>query len=98
MVIKIYDHEYEVKYCLRSMFIMEEITGKPFKVETLLDSYIFCYSCIMAGNTGASLEFDAFIDYCEDHPEVLAEFSEFMVHEVNKREMMPGKKKVKESL
>ena len=39
---------YEFKYSLRSMFVWEEITGKPFEVKTLLDTYILAYACIIS--------------------------------------------------
>lgn len=83
---------YEFKYSLRSCFIFEEITGKPFEVNTLLDTYILAYACIIANPENPSLDFNEFLDSCDEHPEVIEEFNKFMTNELNKRELL--KKKV----
>ena len=56
--------EYAVKYTIRALFIFEQITGKPFKIETLLDNYIFFYSMLLASNKDNVnvLQWDDFID------------------------------------
>ena len=83
---------YEFKYSLRSCFIFEEITGKPFEVKTLLDTYILAYACIISNPENPSLEFNDFINYCDEHPEVIEEFNKFMSDEMKKKELK--KKKV----
>ena len=84
--------KYNLKYSLRSMFAFEEITGKPFEVKTLLDTYILAYACIISNPENPSLEFNDFINYCDEHPEVIEEFNKFMSDEMKKRELL--KKKV----
>ena len=54
--------EYAVKYTIRALFLFEQITGKPFKIETLLDNYIFFYSMLLASNKENVLQWDDFID------------------------------------
>lgn len=54
--------EYAVKYTIRALFIFEQITNKPFKIETLLDNYIFFYSMLLASNRDNVLQWDDFID------------------------------------
>ena len=83
---------YEFKYSLRSMFVWEEITGKPFEVKTLLDTYILAYACIISNPENPSLEFNDFINYSDEHPEVMEEFNKFMSDELHRRELL--KKKV----
>lgn len=48
--IKINGEEYVIKYTIRALFMMEQITGKPFKINTLLDNYIFFYCMLLANN------------------------------------------------
>lgn len=84
---------YELKYSLRSMFIFEEITGKSFNVETMLDTYIFCYSCILANPENPQIEFNDFIDACDKDSSIIESFNQFMADELKKRELT-GKKKV----
>lgn len=85
---------YTLKYGLRAMFAMEEMTGKPFEISTLLDTYCFCYSCIISNQDNPSLDFNDFINWCDEHPEVIEEFNEFLEGEMKKRELLGSKKKV----
>lgn len=88
--------DYKVKYNLRAMFVFEEITGKAFQIETLLDNYIFIYSCIISVKDNPEIDFNEFIDYCSEHDEVIEEFTEIIKTETQKRELM-NKKKVMEN-
>ena len=65
MEIRIKEQTYKVKYSIRSLFIFEQLTGKTFTLETLLDQYIFFYSMILANNPESTLTFDQFIDECD---------------------------------
>lgn len=91
---KILDKEFTLKYGLRAMFAWEEMVGRPFEINTLLDTYCFCYSCIIANQDNPSLDFNQFIDWCDVHPEVIEEFNQFMQEEMKKRETVSPKKKV----
>ena len=54
--------DYKIKYTIRALFIMEQITGKPFQVTTLLDNYIFFYSMILANNPDNILNWNDVIE------------------------------------
>ena len=71
--------EYKIKYSIRALFIFEQITGKPFKVETLLDNYIFFYSMILANNKDEVLDWNDFLDALDDNPNLLEEMNEVLV-------------------
>ncbi|MFV0270304.1 MAG: hypothetical protein ACK5HZ_01245 [Macellibacteroides fermentans] len=66
MEITIKEQTYKVKYSIRSLFIFEQIKGKTFTLESLLDQYIFFYSMILANNPECTLTFDQFIDECDE--------------------------------
>lgn len=85
---------YELVYSLRSMFVFEEIAGKAFSIDTLMDTYIFFYSCIVANQNNPKLEFNEFIDAADADPSLLTQFNEFMNSESKKRELLQSKKKV----
>ncbi len=87
---------YNLTYGLRPMFVWEEMAGKPFEIKTLLDTYIFCYACLISNKDNPSLDFNEFIDYCDGHPEVIQEFSEFMTDQNKLKNLGEDKKKVKE--
>lgn len=93
-MVTINDKSYEFKYSLRSMFIFESITDKPFEIKTLFDSYVFSYSCLVANQDNPSLDFNDYIDWCDSHPEVIEEFNKFLSEEMKERETVAPKKKV----
>ena len=93
VMITINEKSYDFNYSLRSMFIFEEISGKAFEISTMMDTYIFAYSCILANKNNPSLEFNDFIDACDANPDIIVEFNKFMEEEMKKRELL-GKKKV----
>lgn len=76
--IKIKGKNYNIKYTIRALFIFEQITGKPFKIETLLDNYIFFYSMILANNQDKSeiLSWDDFIDALDNDPKLFSKIND----------------------
>ena len=59
--IEINGKNYKLKYTIRSLFIWEQITGKPFKIENMLDNYLFFYSMIFANNPDEILAWDDYL-------------------------------------
>lgn len=80
--------EYSLKFGLRSMFIFETITGNAFSIKTLLDEYVYFYSCLMAVSSNPPLDFDDFLNYADEHPELLKEFDEMLLAESKRKSMM----------
>lgn len=83
--IQINGKEYQIKYTIRALFIFEQITGKAFKVDTLLDNYIFFYSMILASNKNDILNWDDFIDALDADPTLFKRMSD-IVAEQNKKD------------
>lgn len=75
--------EYKIKYTIRALFIFEQITGKAFKIETLLDNYIFLYSMILANND-VVLDWDEFIDSFDDNPNLIVELNNIIQEQSKK--------------
>lgn len=75
--IKIKGKNYNIKYTIRALFIFEQITGKPFKIETLLDNYIFFYSMILANNQDKAeiLSWDNFLDALDNDPNLFTKIN-----------------------
>lgn len=69
--ITINNKEYKIKYTIRALFIFEQITGKAFNIQTLLDNYVFFYSMILANNPDDVLDWDDFINALDKDPELL---------------------------
>lgn len=82
MNITIRGKEYKVKYTIRAMFIFEKMANKIFKIESLLDWYIFYYSMILANNPDCELLFDDFIDECDSNPTLISNMQEYLNKEM----------------
>ena len=85
---------YVLKYGLRSMFVFESITDKPFSISTMMDTYVFLYSCILANSDNPAIDFDELIDACDENPGIIEEFNNFVAEEIKKRDAIKSKKKV----
>ena len=87
--ITIHGKEYNLKYTIRSLFIFEQITGHPFKIETTMDNYIFFYSLILANNRDNPLLWDEFCDAIDEDPHIVEKIAELVANQ-NKLEEQFG--------
>lgn len=85
--IKIGKKNYNIKYTIRALFIWEQITKKSFKIETLLDNYIFFYCMILANNKDNVLSWDEFIDELDKNPKLFQKMSEILSKEEEKNKL-----------
>ncbi len=91
--IKIKDDEFKLKYTIRAIFTYEQIKGKAFVVESLMDSYLLIYSFLTASNPDKELSFDDFLDACDEDPTILSQFQSFFEAEQNKQALGKTPKK-----
>lgn len=82
--IEINGKNYKLKYTVRSLFIFEQITGKSFKIENLLDNYLFFYSMILANNRDDILSWDDFIDALDEDPTLFKRMSDIIEEQQKK--------------
>ena len=87
--------EYQLSFGLRSMFIFESITGEAFNIKTVFDEYVYFYACLMSVSSNPELDFDDFISYCDEHPELLKEFDEALIAESKRKSSLTNKDKKK---
>ena len=87
--------EYQLSFGLRSMFIFESITGEAFNIKTIFDEYVYFYACLMSVASNPELDFDDFINYADEHPELLKEFDAALLAESKRKEMLTDKTKKK---
>lgn len=78
MEITIKEQTYKVKYSIRALFVFEQLTGKSFVLEKMMDFYIFYYAMILANNPDCNLLFDEFIDQCDENPEISKQFQIYL--------------------
>lgn len=79
MKLTIKEKEIELKYTLRSLILFENITEKSFNPQGLSDMLTYFYCVVVASSKDYSLSFDDFIDWCDENPEALGEFSEWLI-------------------
>ena len=76
--IKIKDKEYKVKPTLRAIFIFEQITDKSFKLETMLDNYLYFYSLLLANNEDV-MEWEEFLEILDEDPTIYLQLNEILL-------------------
>lgn len=91
--IKIGNKNYNLKYTIRSLFLFEQITKKPFKIETLLDNYVFFYCLLLANNKDNVIEWDDFIDALDKDPTLFSKMSEIIAKQQKKNELFEDDEK-----
>lgn len=70
--------EYKLAYNLRSLFIYEGITGKPYTGEKSVDNYFLLYASLQANNEDFSMTFDEMLEACDNDFEIFAAFTEVL--------------------
>lgn len=80
---------YKVKQTIRALFIFEQITKKPFKIETLLDNYIYLYSIILANNEKL-LNWDEFINALDEDKSIYEQLMKILDNDKAVDELMEG--------
>ena len=95
--IEINGKNYTLKYTIRSLFIWEQITGKSFKIEKMLDNYLFFYSMILANNPDEILEWDDYINAMDEDPTLLKRMSDIIEEQQKKDNLFTNEEKDKKS-
>lgn len=72
------DKEYKLKITLRGMMLFEQITGKPFAINGMMDEYVYFYSLLLANNQDCNLDFNDFIDALDENPTLISEFKNLL--------------------
>lgn len=89
--ITINNKEYKFKIGLRTLFMYERITQKPFKIESLLDNYVLFYSALLANNLDDCLSWDEFIDALDENPNLYTQIQEILNEEQKRNELFDVK-------
>lgn len=78
MKITINNKEIELKYSIRAMLMYENMTDKTLNPTGLTDVITFMFCVVVASSKDYSLQFDDFIDYLDENPDVISQFSEWL--------------------
>lgn len=97
MELTINEKTYTLKYSFRSLIIYENIAGKSFQPQNLTDILVFFYSCLLASGHDAALSWDDFMDYIDDNPESVNDFSDWLTAQFTKNNVLTPDTEVKET-
>lgn len=81
--------EYNFKNTIRAMFLFESITNKPFKIETMLDNYVYLYSILLANNDDI-LEWNDFIDALDEDFSIYNQLMQILTETKKMEELIDG--------
>lgn len=84
-------NEVELKYSVRSMIMYENITEKSFSPQSMTDIITYFYCVILSSGKDYSLTFDEFIDYLDENPDAIKEFSEWLNNTVQTNSQLKKK-------
>lgn len=87
MNITINGKEFKLKYTIRALFIFEQISGKPFEVNTTLDNTLFFYSMLLANNPDTTLEWDEFIEALDNDSTLLLQLNKVLAESQKKNQL-----------
>lgn len=73
--------EYTLKYGIRALFVFEQITGRPYDGNKMIDLYTLMYAMLVSGNQNFDASFDSFLDACEADPTLFRTFTEVLEEE-----------------
>lgn len=77
MEIKINGKQYKIKQTIRSLFLFEEISNKPFEIKTTLDNYLYFY-CLLLANNPDFMDWDTFVDSLDNDPNIIVEITNLL--------------------
>lgn len=78
MKINIKEKEIELRYSYRALMMYENIQKKSFNPQTLSDIIIFFYCIALASLRNEELLFDDFMDWIDDNPTSITDFSNWL--------------------
>lgn len=90
MIINIENKEITLKYSFRGFMIYEQITDKSFQPKGLNELITLFYCIVMASDKELVIDFDDFIEWLDQNPKCLNDFSSWLSENVNREnELLP---------
>lgn len=80
------DKEIELKYSFRALMIYENVVNKSFSPQSLTDIITFFYCVAISNLKEDTIDFDEFVDWLDDNPGILNDFTQWLLESVNANE------------
>lgn len=97
MKVNINNTEIELRQSFRAHIIYEQIKGETFQPKGLTEIITFLYCVIMASDPTLELEFDAFVNWLDENPATVSDFSDWMVANNRRQQGMTAKEEKNET-
>lgn len=92
MNITINDKEIKLKKTFRSVIAYEQAMKTSFNPTTISETIMYFYCVVIASDTSIELTYDEFINWLDENPTAIKEFTEWLI-KVNEIENTTAKKK-----
>ena len=83
MEIVIKGNKVSLKYSFRALMIYENIAQKSFNPKGISDVVVFFYAIVVARTKDTTLSFDDFIDWLDEQPTAINDFSMWLTSVFN---------------
>ena len=95
MEITIKNKTITLKRTFRSLIAYESATGKAFNPKTVTESIMYFYCVIIASDMELELTYDEFMDWLDDNPKALQDFTQWLIEQTEIESKLTKKKTVR---
>lgn len=97
MKITINDKTIELKYSFRALMTYEQVLNKSFEPKGVTEIITFMYCIITTSDRETQITYDEFLDWLDENPGLMKEFSDWLAGAVNRNAQLMNKETVKEA-
>ena len=95
MEITIKNKTITLKRTFRSLIAYESATGKAFNPKTVTESIMYFYCVIIASDMELELTYDEFMDWLDNNPTALQDFTQWLIEQTEIESKLTKKKTVR---
>lgn len=98
MQITINEKKITLKKSFRSLIAYESAMGKTFNPTTITESIMYFYCVIISSDSDIELSFDNFMDWLDNNPNSLKEFTQWLIEQNEIENKLTKKKNTKKTV
>lgn len=98
MQITINEKKITLKKSFRSLIAYESAMGKTFNPTTITESIMYFYCVIISSDSDIELSFDNFMDWLDNNPNSLKEFTQWLIEQNEIENKLTKKKSTKKTV
>lgn len=98
MTITIKDKTITLKKTFRSLIAYESAMGKTFNPTTITESIMYFYCVIISSDSDIELSFDNFMDWLDENPTALQDFTQWLIEQNTIENKLTKKKSTKKTV